>query len=560
MQKLINDYQNIEGFHSEDYLVIYGELKAFYQNNSETPISVPLFLRNSMQVNTLMSDKKISVDFIEHYLKTGRCLILLDALDEVDKTKREELHSSIIAFFKNQNPSNKVCITSRSRGFIPEKEIEVFEICKLDETQIDKYIDNIIGLGKFDKSDKEIFMKQAKKLIHKGFLTSFLVLSLLINIFKAERELPENKLELYQKCFEYIANRRERKQNGGKYNWNNIMPLMKDSTFIELSKLCLPNNHPVNQMVVKEELIKIYKGKYPSEADTENAIDEFLKFCDDRTELFVPASADEAYKFFHRSFFEYFYSKNILRYTDEKEILKEFKKFDVDSEIFELTIALLKQTDELRYQKLVELILNEAKEELTLQTKIQMFNVLVLAMQVVDDATYIREFVNMLIDNREILVKESRKISNVQIITQVCLINNEYSELICSEYYYDNMFSVLELCIDTIEKPDIDLRMNMSKSKKFDINMLYTRHLFFNNIEYKPMFNLEVFIKYKELRNVLDNLTDSEIEQIYSKKCSKKKYNKKVKMAKNFLNTYKGYNSKKKDKLCELLKKVFWNE
>ena len=73
MQKLINDYQNIEGFHSEDYLVIYGELKAFYQNNSETPISVPLFLRNSMQVNTLIRNSKV-------YLKNVTVLALIKAL------------------------------------------------------------------------------------------------------------------------------------------------------------------------------------------------------------------------------------------------------------------------------------------------------------------------------------------------------------------------------------------------------------------------------------------------------------------------------------------------
>ena len=51
-------------------------------------------------------------------------------------------------------------------------------------------------------------MKQNKKLIDKVFLNSFLVLSLLVNIYKSEKELPENKLELYQKCFEYISNKR----------------------------------------------------------------------------------------------------------------------------------------------------------------------------------------------------------------------------------------------------------------------------------------------------------------------------------------------------------------
>ena len=51
----------------------------------------------------------------------GRCIILLDALDEVDKERRQELHSHVIHYFKNQNPNNKVCITSRARGFLQKR-------------------------------------------------------------------------------------------------------------------------------------------------------------------------------------------------------------------------------------------------------------------------------------------------------------------------------------------------------------------------------------------------------------------------------------------------------
>lgn len=41
-------------------------------------------------------------------------------------------------------------------------------------------------------------------------------------------------------------------------------------------------------------------------------IQQFLIFCSDRTELFVPASGEDCFKFFHRSFFEYFYSQYIF--------------------------------------------------------------------------------------------------------------------------------------------------------------------------------------------------------------------------------------------------------
>mgnify|MGYP006990199942 CR=1 FL=1 len=38
----------------------------------------------------------------------------------------------------------------------------MFEIEPLNGTQIQVYVDNIIKLGKFDKSDREAFLKQNK--------------------------------------------------------------------------------------------------------------------------------------------------------------------------------------------------------------------------------------------------------------------------------------------------------------------------------------------------------------------------------------------------------------
>ena len=129
---------------------------------------------------------------------------------------------------------------------------------------------------------------------------------------------------MYQKCFEYIANKREKDKTQQEFDWRAISPIMKDNTFIELSRMGCPNNSNIDRKDIKDRLLQVYKTKYGSEAEAENAIDEFLKFCSDRTELFVP-TAEDNFKFFHRSFFEYFYSFYIfLRCMDENEMLEEF--------------------------------------------------------------------------------------------------------------------------------------------------------------------------------------------------------------------------------------------
>jgi len=91
------------------------------------------------------------------------------------------------------------------------------------------------------------------------FLNNFLVLSLLVNIYKAEKELPENKIDLYKKCFEYIAKKREEEKSKTGYNWKNIYPLMKDSTFINLSILAAPNNRDVERKQIETLLLNQYK-------------------------------------------------------------------------------------------------------------------------------------------------------------------------------------------------------------------------------------------------------------------------------------------------------------
>ena len=117
-------------------------------------------------------------------------------------------------------------------------------------------------------------MQQSQVLVEKGFLNSFLVLSLLINIYKSELRLPENKLELYQKCFEYIAKRRELDKTQNVFDWRVISPIMKDNTFIELSRMGMPNNSNIDKKDIKERLLQVYKTKY---ALLLEIVDLFLK-------------------------------------------------------------------------------------------------------------------------------------------------------------------------------------------------------------------------------------------------------------------------------------------
>lgn len=535
MKKLIGEYEKLNIVDSDEYMVIYGELKNFYVNNVGAPISVIEFLQNSMRKETLIDDVRVSRELIDYYMRRGRCIILLDALDEVDKEKRQSLHSLVINYFKSQNPNNKICITSRARGFLPEKDIEVFEIEPLDAVQIRTYVDNIINLGKFDKSDKESFLKQTEILVAKGFLNSFLVLSLLINIYKAERELPENKLELYQKCFEYISNKREKEKSQEKYDWALITTLMKDNTFMELANLCLPNNSDVNKEVIKERLTQIYKTKYVSENQTEAAIDQFLVFCSDRTELFVPASGEDCFKFFHRSFFEYFYSQYIFtRIAKTEEIYEVWSRFDVDSEIFELTLAMFKQKNEIKYQEIVEFLLERINNSfLDIPERINALNMLILCMQVVDDELYKKRFVDFLTKEYDFCKKHIDKISNQSIIVEIVAANEDSRKMVNDIYRDTVIFESVEAFTQIL--PDVQQYFKRNgKDKNLsgdeEIFGFKFRHFYMSNF-YSKLFLLE-----NDLFSVFENLSSVEIDKYgRAAKVSTKEINKVQNRYKKFL-------------------------
>lgn len=415
LRNLINNYSKLEIDNSQEYLLIYCDLKTYYSIGNVSKKTMIDFFQESMISVTGIED--ISKEFIRYYLNIGRCIVLLDALDEVPKDVRNELHKMIIAFFSSCNLNNKVCITSRDRGFIPQQDIEVIEIFQLSDKDIEDYIEKMIALKKFKKEDKSTFMKQAKVLIDKGFLNNFLVLSLLVNIYKAEKELPENKIDLYKKCFEYIAKKREEEKSKTGYDWKSIYPLMKDSTFISLSILAAPNNRDILRTQVEELLLRQYKTKYPDEATAECAIKEFLEFCSNRTELFVPSSSDDKFKFFHRSFFEYFYSRYIHQQPEIENMYELMAKFDIDSEVFELTVALVKEDNEEKYQKLIEYILGKVNEEFSdPRWTCTAFGILTLAMQVIDDAYYIQKYYEIVVANKKIMFADKILTMNQRLI------------------------------------------------------------------------------------------------------------------------------------------------
>lgn len=408
LRRICTTPQMLKGFDEEPRLILRGDIKQLIRDDGSRKTMMD-FLQDCFREQSLRTDGDFSQGFLTDCLKAGRCLVLLDALDEVGNEHREELHSLIISFFTATYPGNKVCITSRDRGFIPRKNITCFYIQPVDEDDVTSYADRFISLGLFPKEYKDGFVAEATKLVEKQFVKGFLTLSLLLTIYREEGKLPDNKLQLYQKCFEYMANLREKEKDlirntktGKIYDWDILDRFLSDESFMLLADRAVPNNRDISDRIIKKLLTDRYGGHFPSPLACKNAVDEFLQFCGDRTEVFVPSiNSNTHYRFFHRSFFEYFYAQYICTSAaDVQQICTMLESFDVDSEIYELLVMSYWANDcEDTVEVLTEHLFHQAAlcgSDPDSNDQAKAFEMLVMLLQVLDEPECHARFAELL--------------------------------------------------------------------------------------------------------------------------------------------------------------------
>lgn len=398
--------QILKGFEKKPLLVIRGDIKRMIREDGSLR-TMRAFLEACFTEESLKASEEVCKNFLKRCLEEGRCLILLDALDEVGSDKRDKLHNLIVEYFEKTYPNNKVCITSRDRGFIPREHISCYHIEPINRSEVEEYVDHFIALRKFDASAKADFIDKASALIDKDFVKGFLTLSLLMAIYRAEQDLPTSKYLLYEKCFDYIATTREKlkdpqkdSDNGKGYEWSWLLKLMTDASFMELARLGLPNNSDISKEKIVELLLGLFERRFESSLECKMAIETFLKFCADRTEVFVPSPVSNMeYRFFHRSFYEYFYAKYIeSRTRTVEETYEELKRFDVDSEVFELLVTIYERRNPMYLEDLMDYLFEMTGKKNTVSEGECCMKVLVMILQVIDHTKSIQRFIDLVLE------------------------------------------------------------------------------------------------------------------------------------------------------------------
>ena len=292
---------------------------------------------------------------------------------------------------------------------------------------------------------------------------------------------------------------------------------MKDSTFISLSTLAAPNNSDIDRADVESLLKEQYKTKYSNEAEAECAIKEFLEFCSNRTELFVPSAVDDKFKFFHRSFFEYFYARYIYQQTSVEKMYNLMTKFDIDSELFELTVALVKEDNEIKYQELLEFIFEEITRDFSSACpNFTAFGILTLAMQVIDDKYYIDKFYKIILTYPHMMKNKQVSIMNqrlLQMWVQKGVNGNTERKKEFKEIYETYCIRFILNAFSRLKKELIFKERFIFDTERYEKNGMWERTLMERNESSIPFFVL-AYQNYFDIKKAIETLNEGSFKSL----------------------------------------------
>jgi HEAT repeat protein/energy-coupling factor transporter ATP-binding protein EcfA2 len=163
-------------------------------------------------------------DCIEDNLKLGKVLLLLDALDETmigttasdAKASYQRVVDAIKLFVRN-HPQLPVVVTSRKAGYqqAPLPYFTDLEVLAFHPEDIKQFVNNWFAYQQdpeFRAKATELNTKLERNLRIQVMAANPLLLSLIVNVYEAQLDLPDRRAKLYEECVETLLARWDTKR------------------------------------------------------------------------------------------------------------------------------------------------------------------------------------------------------------------------------------------------------------------------------------------------------------------------------------------------------------
>jgi hypothetical protein len=297
--------------------------------------------------------------YVAENLYDGNILILIDGLDELEKSVRFESARFINNFFQThpQIPvifSSRIAVWKQNPSLFNSLDINTLFVAKFTPLEIRRYLSQWEFTG--EKSADRLAMLIQEKSYLRSFAVNPLILTIISFLYaQPKRILPDNRVNFYYECIEALM---EKFDNTRLINRaNEFETVDKKSILSRLAYQHITDSNETDEDILKSKILDIIEEEMLALSRPVEKREKLLNEIVYNAELLVELPPD-AYKFPHRTFMEYF----AANYFNEKhkyvELLELYEK---DKGKWQETLALFCGIN--LNQEASDIILNQLKND-----------------------------------------------------------------------------------------------------------------------------------------------------------------------------------------------------
>ena len=319
-------------------LFLRDHAQAISAGMSETPVEdnpdkgsdAGLSLAQAAQMSAVKSGKPMApADWFEKQLEAGRCLIMLDGLDEVADL---ETRKQVVKWVERQmtdHGKNRFLITSRPHGYRsnPLSGVTVLQVQPFNRKQVKRFVDNWYlanEIMSFQKDDDGVRMEAeegAEDLLKRirgtqalsDLAVNPLLLTMIATVHRYRSALPGRRVELYAEICEVFLGKRQ----AARGLTLDLTPAQKQRVLQPLAyhvmceqKREIPQDEA---LIVIAEALELVSPESTGEA--------FLKMIENESGLLVERESG-VYGFAHKTFQEYLAAAHVQEQKLERVLVK----------------------------------------------------------------------------------------------------------------------------------------------------------------------------------------------------------------------------------------------
>ncbi len=293
---------------------------------------------------SIVSDQDIKEVLLKH-LEEGKCLIILDALDEVPTQEMRVKVKDEIGCFTEIYYLNRFIISTREVGYLKNRFDESFlhiKINNFDDGQIEQYCKKWYSLCKCGNPDVffEGFVSEAQRARCWEIIRNPIMLVLALIIFKIEANLPNTRVEFYKKCIDTFLEDREGRKRARLLSEKMKNILRDESVIPKIAFYLFKKNTEVAGFRMTYDGLRnaIFYATEIAEDQRiywNEAIRQYSEYLIERSEL-IRETDEDTLGFAHKTFYEYFLAVYFSKKVNNEVVLKYLDLWLGDSNYDEL--------------------------------------------------------------------------------------------------------------------------------------------------------------------------------------------------------------------------------